>query len=101
MNYLLETYAMDYIIAKTDAHMMLFKQPLSKSPTGYAGAHWNKAIRCNRLYDDYVLKRILLRDYRIDPTLYTFILGSKEEHYSAQSDAQCDIVTKITKWFSQ
>lgn len=60
VNYLLETYATDDVIAETDAEILRFTQPPTKSPTEYAEALWNKALRCDRVYDEYVLKGIFI-----------------------------------------
>lgn len=48
-------YPTDGIIAETDAHMMQFTQPLNKSAKEYIEALRKKELRCNRLYDVYLL----------------------------------------------
>lgn len=63
VNYLLETYATDDVITKTDADMMSFTQPSSKLPTECAEALWNIALRCEQAYDEYEPKGFLLRNH--------------------------------------
>lgn len=60
VNCLLETYATDDLIGKTDADIMRFPQESNKLPTEYAEALWKKALRCNRFYDESVLKGIFI-----------------------------------------
>lgn len=55
IDYLLETYAINDVIAETDADMMHFKQPSNKLLTEYSEALWNNALRSDRVYDEYVL----------------------------------------------
>lgn len=54
----LETYATDDVIAETGTDMMRFTQPSKKSPAEDEEALWNKAPRCDRVYDEYVFKDI-------------------------------------------
>lgn len=56
VNYSVEMYATDEVNAETDADMMHLTQPSNKSPTEYAEGLWNKALRCNRVYEEYMLK---------------------------------------------
>lgn len=58
-----KTYDKDDIIAETDANMIKFTQSSNESPTEYAEAMWNKALRFDRVYDKCVLKAILLKDF--------------------------------------
>lgn len=60
VKYLLETYATDDITAETDDDMIQRTQPSNSSPEEYAEALWNKALKCHREYDEYVLKRIFM-----------------------------------------
>lgn len=55
-NNLLKTYATGDLIAETDVAMMPFTQPSNKSPTKYDEAPCNVVLRCNQVYDEYVLK---------------------------------------------
>lgn len=65
LNYSLGTYVSDDVIAETDADMICSTQLSNKLPTQYAKALWNKALRCNRVYEEYVPKGIfILRDCR-------------------------------------
>lgn len=61
VEYLLGTYAMDDVLTETDAGMMGFTQPSSKSPTEYAEALWNKMPRCDKVYDKYEFKGTFYR----------------------------------------
>lgn len=58
VNYLLTAYAADDIIVKMDAEILLFTHTSNIMPTDYAEVHWNKAQRCDRICDEYVLKGI-------------------------------------------
>lgn len=60
INYLLKTLATHYVIAKTDADIMQITQPSNTSAMEYANGMSNKALRCNRVNDKYVLKGILI-----------------------------------------
>lgn len=55
-NYLLETYASYVIIAELDAEMIRFTQPSSKPPRKFDEDFSNRALRCNRVFDEYVHK---------------------------------------------
>lgn len=61
VNYLIETYATEDVIAKTDANMMLSTQPSIKLSKEYAEALWNKALHGDRAYDKYILRRIFIQ----------------------------------------
>lgn len=52
VNYLVETYETDDVIAEADADMMRFTLPSNKSPAEYAEGLCNKALRCDRVYDE-------------------------------------------------
>lgn len=52
VNYLLETYSTDDVIAETDAHMMHLTQPSSKCPTEYSEALRNMALLWDRVYNN-------------------------------------------------
>lgn len=60
VNYLLETYKTDEVIAETDADMVHLVQASNESSTDFANAMWNKALQCHRVYDEYELKGIFL-----------------------------------------
>lgn len=60
VNYLFETFAMDDIIAETDAFMICFTLLLNKSPSRFVEALWRKDHFCNELFDQYEQKDILL-----------------------------------------
>lgn len=55
-NYSVKTYATDDDIADKDAISMRFTRQSNLMPREYAGARWNKAPRCSRVYDDRLLK---------------------------------------------
>lgn len=57
---LLETHATDDIIAETSANMLQFTQLSNKAPKKNVGALRDKAFRCNMVYNEYVLKVILI-----------------------------------------
>lgn len=61
VNYFLETYATDDVIAEADDDMMRFTQPSNKSPTEYTEALWNKGFKRDRVYDEHVHKDIILK----------------------------------------
>lgn len=52
---------MDDVIAEMDANMMSFTKLSNKWPSEYAEALWKKALRCNRVFDEDVLKGISIR----------------------------------------
>lgn len=60
MNYLLETYVTDDVIAEINNDIMPYAQPVNKTPIEYAGILWSKALQCDCVYDDYVLKGIFI-----------------------------------------
>lgn len=64
VNCSLETSATNDIIVETDTDMMQHTQQLNKASTKYAEALWNKALRCDSVNDEYVLKDILLKACR-------------------------------------
>lgn len=55
VKYRLQTYAIDAFVSKTEGYMTHFAQIQNKQPTEQTEAVWNKSIRCNRLYEKYVL----------------------------------------------
>lgn len=57
---LLETYTTEGIIADTNINMMTITQVQNGSPTEHVEALWNKALQRDRVYDEYVLKRIFI-----------------------------------------
>lgn len=61
-NYLLEKYAREDDIADTKADMLPFIQAQSIWPPGYTQASWNKALRCHREYEEYVVKGIFIEE---------------------------------------
>lgn len=63
VNYLLDTYAPDDIIAEAETDMTRFTQPSNKLLTEYAKALWNKELRCDTVYDEYVLNRIFIEGF--------------------------------------
>lgn len=58
IKYLLNTYATDDMIAEGDACKTPFTQPLNESRIEYIEALWNKALRRQGKYDEYVLEDI-------------------------------------------
>lgn len=66
VKYLLETYGLCDVITKIDAEIKYYRQASNKLPREYAKAVLSKSLRCDIIYDEYVLKGIfLLRDYQI------------------------------------
>lgn len=57
---LLDTYATEDITAGTDADMIGLTHTANKSRMEYAEAQWNTSLRCDRVYDEYVLRGILI-----------------------------------------
>lgn len=82
VNYLLENYVTDDIIAETDASMVRFTQPSNKSLKDYTKALYNKAFGCNRIHDEYVLKKIYLVIIGVDQLQYVSIFVIKYKRYS-------------------
>lgn len=66
---------MDDLIAETDADMMHFTILSIKQPTKYTESFRNQALRCHRIYDEYVLKGFL-RIVIIGRPTWTFIFGA-------------------------
>lgn len=58
--YLLQTYAIDNVIAETDASLTRYIQPLTMSPTQYAESFVASSLRCVEFYNEYFLKRIFI-----------------------------------------
>lgn len=61
LNYLLDIYATGYIITEIYTDMTRFTQPSSNFPTEYAKVFWNIVLGCDRAYDKYVLKGIIMK----------------------------------------
>lgn len=61
VNYLLETYATDDNIAKSDSDIDSFLKLQNMLAMEFANALWLKTPRCPRAYDKYVLKRIFVQ----------------------------------------
>lgn len=59
MNYLLETYTTDDVIAEGAVEIPQFTQPSNFALTVYAEDLCSKMIGCNLVYDEYVLKEII------------------------------------------
>lgn len=53
---MLETHTTDDILAETDAKIRRFTQLFNKTPIQYAEFLRAKALRCERVYDEYVLR---------------------------------------------
>lgn len=49
LNYLLETYATNDVIAESDAEIMHYTQPPNKTPAGYTCLLWSKALHCDHV----------------------------------------------------
>lgn len=60
VNYLLEWYAMNDTVAETDAYMMPCTQVWNKLRKEFADSLCNKSLQCQRVYDEYVLKGIII-----------------------------------------
>lgn len=56
VNYFSKTYAGNNVIAETDSDKVWFTQPSNKWHTEFADALWNKELRCDHVYDEYILK---------------------------------------------
>lgn len=56
VNYLLDTYATDDVVAKTHARMGHYTQLQKKTPAEYADLLRTKVLRCDRVNDELVLK---------------------------------------------
>lgn len=52
LNYLLEPYASDDVIADTEAEIMRFSQPLNETQTEHAELLWAEALRGDRVYNE-------------------------------------------------
>lgn len=59
-NYFSESYATDHVIVKMYDEILRFAQPSIMAPTEYADTLWNKPLRCNRRYVEYVFNRIFI-----------------------------------------
>lgn len=60
VNCLLQTYAANNFIAKTDAALRRYIPPSTVFPMKYAEALRNKSLKCSKVYDAYVLKGIFI-----------------------------------------
>lgn len=60
VKYLLGTYATDDVIAKIGAKILHFTQLSNMTPTEYVEMLSNKALRCDRVYDEYFFKEKFL-----------------------------------------
>lgn len=60
VNQVLDTYATEDVIAKTETEMQSFKLPSSRTPNQYAEALWKTALRCNQVHTEYMLKGIFV-----------------------------------------
>lgn len=49
VNYILETYATDDVIAERDAQILRFTHPSIMMATKYTKAKWNHVLRCKRI----------------------------------------------------
>lgn len=65
VNYLLESYATDAVMAKGDAGSMRLIQQLNMAPIAYAEFFWAKAVRWDRMEDVDVLKVTSSKAYYI------------------------------------
>lgn len=57
VNYILEMYVMDELIAEIDTEIMPYTQSMNTTPIKYDELLWSKMLQCHRVYDEYVLKR--------------------------------------------
>lgn len=55
VNYVLDTYANDNVIPKTDTQIMKFTQFLNRTSIEYAELHWSNGLDCSHMYDAYLL----------------------------------------------
>lgn len=60
VNYLLETYATDDVVAEDEADITNYEHPKSMSAMQYLQAMWKEALRCGQVYSDSRLKRVLI-----------------------------------------
>lgn len=58
VNYLLETYTIDDVIAKDEAEITSFKQPAGRTAVRFSEVLCEKELRCGRVYDESRLIRI-------------------------------------------
>lgn len=58
VNYLLETYSTNDEIGETEPDMMHINRMSNKPLIELAEELWNKVVRCDRLYEEYLLKGI-------------------------------------------
>lgn len=84
VNYLLEAYVTDDVIAKTDAEIMGLSQQLNKTLIEYAKLLWAKALRCNPVYDKYVLKGDLIEGLQHSIHQSLHLLQSSSKHATVQ-----------------
>lgn len=85
VNYFLAIYATDDFIADIDADIMLFNQPSNRVPKEYAEAVWNKALRCDWVNEEYVLKGVFIA------RLPEFIGHSMHSYWSIKNSIQSKI----------
>lgn len=76
---------------------MRFTQPLNKSHTKYAEALYNKVVRCDRVYDEYMLKGIFI-EFLLESIYHSrrSYWGLEEEPYSTQPGASREVTNKTT-----
>lgn len=81
--------------------MVHYTQLSNKLHMEYTEAMWDKAIRWNWVFDEYVLKRIFIERL---PDLIRHCMQSswlEEEWYRSGLGATCNAITEIANWGTQ
>lgn len=63
VNQLLETYATEDVIAEANADMMQLTQPSNKLPAECSESLSNTVLRCERVYDEYLVEGIFTEGF--------------------------------------
>lgn len=83
VNYMLETYATDNVIAEAEAGITNFKQPARSTAVLDCEAVLEKALRCGMTYNGLRLKRIFVEGLDSPILLFkAYMLGSTQRSYT-------------------
>lgn len=81
-NYLLKTHATQDVIAEAQAEILNFKYPARMSTLQYSEVLPEKALLCDRIYEELVLKRIFIWSLTfVYSLLFANLLGSRPRSY--------------------
>lgn len=88
MNYLLEAYTTGDVIAETDTKIIRSTQTPNSTPIKYDELLWAKALRCNRVYNGYILKGNLIKELQDYIRQNTRSFWNSSKHATVQNLAR-------------